>query len=93
MGKIILPRIELCAVKKVSSALHWLIKHNPVYKDVKIDYCCLAALPFKGIPNDLPNINCCDDNELLTARIIALLDFISAVHIYMIHFIYHFIMR
>ena len=44
--------------EKVSSALHWLIKHNPVYQDIKIDYNCLAALPLKGIPNDLTNIHC-----------------------------------
>lgn len=52
--------------EKVSSALHWLIKHNPVYKDVKIDYNCLAALPLKGIPNDLTNINCDADSAIDT---------------------------
>ena len=44
--------------EKVSSDLHWLIKHNPVYRDIKIDYNCLAALPLEGIPNDLTNIHC-----------------------------------
>ena len=48
----------------VSSALHWLIKYNPVYKDVKIDYNCLAVLRLEGIPNDLTNIDCAADTEV-----------------------------
>ena len=50
----------------VSSALHWLIKHNPVYRHVKIDYNCLAALPLEGIPNDLTNTDCDADSAIDT---------------------------
>ena len=50
--------------EKVSSALHWLIKHNPVYQDIKIDYNCLAALPLEGIPNDLTNIHCDEESAI-----------------------------
>ena len=31
--------------EKVSYALHWLVSHNPVYRDVQIDYeCCSSKL-------------------------------------------------
>lgn len=43
-----------------------LIKHNPVYRDVKIDYNCLAAFPLEGIPNDLTNIDCNADSAIDT---------------------------
>ena len=36
--------------EKVSYALHWLVSHNSVYRDVQIDYECLAQLPLEGIP-------------------------------------------
>ena len=43
--------------QKVSSALHWLVLHNPVYKEITIDYECLEFLPVEGIPHDLTKIN------------------------------------
>ena len=47
--------------EKVSSALMWLVKHNPAYKDIKIDYNCLASLPLEGIPTDLLKVSCAAD--------------------------------
>ena len=43
--------------EKVPLALHWLVEHNPVYKDITIDYNCLASLPSEGIPNELHKIS------------------------------------
>ena len=43
--------------QKVSCALHWLVQHNPLYKEVTIDFECLESLPSEGIPCDLPHIN------------------------------------
>ena len=42
------------------------MKHNPVYKDVKIDFNCLAALPLEGIPTDLPKNDCDAENGIDT---------------------------
>lgn len=44
--------------EKVLSALHWLVRHNPAYKDVEINYECLAELPLEDIPADLPKVSC-----------------------------------
>lgn len=44
--------------QKVSMALHWLVEHNPVYKDIQIDYNCLSALPTEGVPSNLQKIYC-----------------------------------
>ena len=48
---------------KVSCALQWLIKHNPVYKCITIDYCCLASLPTEGIPCDLHKVYCTQEDR------------------------------
>ena len=37
---------------------YWLVSHNPVYRDVQIDYECLAQLPLEGIPADLSKVRC-----------------------------------
>ena len=42
--------------EKVSYVL--LVSHNPVYRDVQIDYECLAQLPLEGIPADLSKVRC-----------------------------------
>ena len=39
-------------------ALQWLVDHNPVYKNIKIDYTCLSSLPTEGIPSDLQKVHC-----------------------------------
>ena len=44
--------------ENVSYALHWLVSHNPAYRDVQIDYECLAQLPLEGIPADLSKVRC-----------------------------------
>ena len=43
--------------EKVSCALHCLVQHNDVYKDVTIDYDSLDSLPSEGIPSDLHQIS------------------------------------
>ena len=48
---------------KVSCVLHWLVQHNPVCKDITIDYDCLASLPSEGIPSDLHQINCSEHGK------------------------------
>ena len=42
--------------EKVSYVL--LVSHNPVYRDVQIDYECLAQLPLEGIPADPSKVRC-----------------------------------
>ena len=49
--------------QKVSCALHWLVKHNPVYKNITIDYDCLSSLPSEGIPSELHQIDCIENNK------------------------------
>ena len=49
--------------EKISMALHWLVEHNPVYKDIEIDYNCLSSLPTEGIPGDLQKICCGETSE------------------------------
>ena len=49
--------------QNVSCALHWLVKHNPLYKEITIDYKCLESLPAEGIPCDLPRINVTENCE------------------------------
>lgn len=44
--------------ENVSYVLHWLVSHNPAYRDVQIDYDCLAQLPLEGIPADLSKVRC-----------------------------------
>ena len=44
--------------KTVSSALHWLVKHNSAKKDININYDCLASLPSEGVPSDMQKIYC-----------------------------------
>ena len=44
--------------QKVCMALHWLVEHNPVYKNIKIDLNCLSSLPIEGIPRDLKKVHC-----------------------------------
>ena len=53
--------------EKVSLVLHWLVEHNPVYKDITIDYNCLVSLPSEGIPTELHKISYGEihnDNEI-----------------------------
>ena len=47
----------------VSSALHWLVQHNPAYKDITINYYCLASLPSEGVPTDLQKTSCGENNN------------------------------
>ena len=47
--------------ENVSYVLHRLGQHNTAYKDITINYDCLATLPFEGIPSDLQKI-CCSEN-------------------------------
>ena len=49
--------------EKVSCALHWLVQHNPVYKDITIDYELLALLPSDGIPTELHKIYCTENSK------------------------------
>ena len=49
--------------QRVSMALQWLVKHNPVYKDIKIDYTCLSSLPTEGLPSDLQKVHCTKISE------------------------------
>ena len=49
--------------EKVSCALHWLVQHNPVYKNILIDYDCLSSLPSDGIPSELHQIDCIENNK------------------------------
>jgi len=49
--------------EKVSCALHWLVQHNPVYKNITIDYDCLSSLPCEGIPKELHHIDCITNNK------------------------------
>ena len=49
--------------EKVSAALHWLVKHNPAYKDIQINYECLAQLPLEDIPADLSKLSCEQESE------------------------------
>ncbi|CAH3178386.1 unnamed protein product [Porites evermanni] len=44
--------------EKVSDALNWLVRHNPAYKNIQIDYECLAQLPLEDIPLDLTKVRC-----------------------------------
>jgi len=48
---------------KVIWALHWLVQHNPVYKDITIDYELLALLPSDGIPTELRKIDCTENSK------------------------------
>ena len=49
--------------QRVSMALQWLVKHNPVYKNIRIDYTCLSSLPTEGIPSDLQKVHCTKISE------------------------------
>ncbi|CAH3103919.1 unnamed protein product, partial [Pocillopora meandrina] len=49
--------------QRVSCALHWLVQHNPVYKDITIDYELLAFLPSDGIPTELRKIYCTENSK------------------------------
>ena len=49
--------------QNVCMALHWLVEHNPVYKNIKIDLNCLSSLPIEGIPSDLKKVHCAVDSE------------------------------
>lgn len=49
--------------EKLNCALHSLGKHNPLYKNITIDYKCLASLPSDGIPMDVHQINFTDNNK------------------------------
>ena len=49
--------------QKVCMALHWLVEHIPVYKNIKIDLNCLSSLPIEGIPRDLKKVHCAVDSE------------------------------
>ena len=49
--------------EKVSCALHWLVQHNPVYKNITIDYDCLSSLPSEGIPSELHQIDCIENTK------------------------------
>lgn len=49
--------------QKVCMALHWLVEHNPVYKNIKTDLNCLSSLPIEGIPRDLKKVHCAVDRE------------------------------
>lgn len=49
--------------ENVNCSLHWLVKHNPLYENTTIDYECLASLPSDGIPMDIHQINCTDNNK------------------------------
>ena len=49
--------------ENVSAALHWLVKHNPVCKDIQINYECLAQLPLEDIPADLSKLSCEQESE------------------------------
>ena len=49
--------------QRVSMALQWLVKHNPVYKNISIDYTCLSSLPTEGIPSDLQKVHCTKISE------------------------------
>lgn len=49
--------------ENVSCALHWLVRHNPLYREITIDYKCLASLPAEGIPCDLNQINVTENCE------------------------------
>ena len=44
--------------EKVSDALNWLVRQNPAYKNIQIDYECLAQLPLEDIPIDLTKVRC-----------------------------------
>ena len=46
---------------KVEQALFWLLKHNPHYRNVKIDTFALDNLPQQGIPSDLKTIDTQDN--------------------------------
>ncbi|CAH3129130.1 unnamed protein product, partial [Porites lobata] len=48
---------------KMSCALHWLVQHNPVYKNITIDYDCLSSLPSEGIPSELHQIDCIENTK------------------------------
>ena len=49
--------------KSFYQALHWLVEHNPVYKDIEIYYNCLSSLPTEGSPSDLQKIYCGEASE------------------------------
>ena len=44
--------------EKVSNALNWLVRHNPAFKNIQIDYECLAKLPLEDIPVVLTKVRC-----------------------------------
>ena len=48
---------------KVEQALHWLIKHNPQYKNVLIDQKVLESLPSNGVPSNVSTIETLEDPE------------------------------
>ena len=53
-GKNDMSKDLIVCPEKVSYVL--LVSHNPVYRDVQIDYECLAQLPLEGIPADLSKV-------------------------------------
>ena len=48
---------------KVEQALHWLIKHNPQYKNVLIDQKVLESLPSNGVPSNVSTIETLEDPD------------------------------
>ena len=42
--------------QKVSDAVHWLIKHNPLYSHVTIDYQQIKKLPENGTLDHIPKV-------------------------------------
>ena len=62
-GKDNIYKVLRVRCEKVSCALHWLVQHNPVYKNITIDYDCLSFLPSEGIPSELHQINCIENNK------------------------------
>jgi len=42
--------------KVVSDAIHWLLRHNPLYSDIEINYNALVSLPENEVPQQLLSI-------------------------------------
>ena len=39
--------------RKVLDALEWLMRYNPLYQDIELDYTILHQLPENGIPHEI----------------------------------------
>ena len=46
-------RFYIVRREKVVHALHWLMLHNPYYRDVQLDPAAIAQLPLDGIPKEV----------------------------------------